>query len=296
MEKLNFETFSARLNEVKWFKEESDYAAFSGLVDTISGEEGRPWLDALLDAVCVEEDYEAYESLYNAIWRFPDEMSASALAEALPQLARRMNRAAFQVWRFYIPVPQNEERKAAFIRAALLWSDEDKKLGRKTIATWLQVSASDEKAWTPIYKSLGGKALKTVPTDPIPDEYGWPDTLKERLAVWRALPPDKTNEKVFWFGSEAAWRGDLPHIIEALALRHGAKWRDILVWLNPMSFFARDLYPVFIETLANAPETIRDRALDNIKKVRVAMYTDICDRLKPFGVSHGKASWPGTRS
>ncbi|MCL2147785.1 MAG: hypothetical protein FWH47_00365 [Methanomassiliicoccaceae archaeon] len=293
---MDIEVFQAELEKVKRFEQDEDYYAFVRLTDHITGNEEIGWLDCLLDAICVEDDYGTYESLYNAIWRFPCDMAAKRLAEYLPDLQRRMSHAPFQVWRFYIPIPQKEQSASAFLEAASAWDDKERRTGMDAMKAWCMLSGGDEKAWGPIYEALGGKLPKAVPVDPIPDAYGWPDALKERVEEWRALPPDKNSVRVFWFGGKETrmeeWRADLPRIVEALALRHGEKWRDINVWQNPFSFFARELYPDFVEAMAKAPEDIRDRAVSNIKKARPRNYTDMCDKLKAYGIVPGKAIWP----
>jgi|GEM_PF-1710927 len=288
---MDINEFRAQMEAVKWFKKDEDYHEFSRLVDGITGKEDIEWLDCLLDSICVEDDYGPYESLYNAIWNFPPDAAGKRLAEYLPVLQHRMSHAPFQVWRFYIPVPQQEESAAAFVSAALQWNKGDSEIGRNTIKAWCEQSASDETAWMPMFIRLGGKPFEAVPVDPISDSYNWPDELKQRLAVWRDLPAEKNSEKVFWFGGKSThmeqWRLDLPHIVEALALRHGKKWRDVNVWMNPFGTFGKALYPEFVDAIANAPEDVRDRALANIRKSRKATYYDLCERLKAKGVSIG---------
>ena len=293
---MNINEFRTQMEAVKWFEKDEDYRKFDELVETITGEEDIEWLDCLLDSICVEDDYGPYESLYNAIWRFPADMAGKRLAEYLPALSRRMSHAPFQVWRFYIPVHQKEASVAAFTESALKWNSEDLKTGRDTIESWCKQSSHDEEAWMPIYQKLGGKSFEPVPVDPILDSYDWSEELKQRLAVWRDLPAGKNSEKVFWFGGKTThmeqWRSDLPHIVEALALRHGEKWRDVNVWMNPFGTFGKALYPEFAEAFANAPEDVRNRALANIKKAREATYEDLCEKFKACGIVPGKADWP----
>ena len=293
---MNINEFRTQLEEVKWLKQDDDYEKFDRLIKSVTGTEGTEWLDCLLDAICVEEDYGVYELLWNAIWRFPRDVAAKRLAECLPALQRRMSHEPSQVWRFYIPVPQNEQSTSAFLDAALKWNKEDLKTGLDTLKAWCELSGSDEQAWTPIYQKLGGTLPKAVPVDPVPDSYDWPPALKERLEKWRALPPDKNSERVFWFGGHEThmeeWKADLPRIVEALALRHGAKWRDTTVWINPLRFFAKNLDPDFIVALAKAQEDVRNRALANIKKARPATYNQLSEKLKACDIVPGKAIWP----
>ncbi len=294
---MNFETFQAALEKVKYFKADEDYAAFDKLIESITGTEDIQYLNCLLDAICVDDDYGPYEGLYNAIWRFPIETTATRLAQYLPTLQLRMGHAPFQVWRFYIPASQTEEATAAFLKTAGEWTEAEREITMPILEKWCLQSARDEEAWAPIYKKLGGKLPKRPPVDPVPEEYGWSPELQERLAVWRALPAGKNNEKVFWFGGHEThteeWITDIPHIIEALALRQGEKWRDIMVWLNPFSFFAQNLYPLFIEELSKTPMGIRNRALSNIKKARKPYYENVCKRLaEEYGITIENPNWP----
>jgi len=292
---MNINEFRKKINAVKWFKKDNDYHEFDELVSSITGKEDIEWLDCLLDSICVEDDYGPYENLYNAIWRFPPDIVGKRLAEYLAILSCRMNRAPFQVWRFYIPVPQQKTSTTAFLNAALQWNRDDLGIGLSAIEKWCLQSARDEEAWSDICQKLGGQLPESVTIDSVPDTYEWSDSMKERLEVWRGLPPGKTNEKVFWFGGHSThfeeWQSDLPHVVEALALRHGKKWRDIVVWLNPLSFYAKVLYPEFIEALAKSPEDVRNRALANIKKARKHTYDDLCKNLKKEGIIPSEAVW-----
>jgi len=294
---MNINDFRKKLDAVKWLKKDEDYDAFVKLIDIVEGTEPPEWLDCLLDAICVEDDYGPYEHLYNVIWRFPRDTVVKHLAESLPTLQRRMKHAPFQVSRFYIPVPHNEKSKAEFVKAALLWNKEDAKIGRDTLKTWCIENAEDEQAWGEILRKLGGRLPKPLPMDPIPTQYKWPDILIERLTAWRTPPAAENSERVFWFGGKDShmeeWRSDLPRIVEALALRHGEKWREIKVWLNPLFIsFGKKLYPEFVETIAKSPEDIRNRALENIKKVMPkGTYENLCKELLAYGIIPGKAIW-----
>ena len=293
---MDINEFRAQMGKVKLFEKDEDYHEFDRLTTSITGKEDIAWLDCLLDSICVEDDYGPYEGLYNAIWRFPIATAGKRLGEYLPALQRRMAHAPFQVWRFYIPIPHEKESTDAFLEAAAQWNSEDLKLGLDTIKAWITQSGRDEKEWAPLYQKLGGKLPTQTPVDPIPDEYQWPAALIERVTNWRALPPDKNNVRVFWFGGHEThieeWKSDFPRIIEALALRHGNKWRDINVWINPFGTFARKLYPDFVEAFAKAPEDIRNRALANVKKARKHTYDDICKYLSEKGITVGKEVWP----
>lgn len=282
----DFNAWSAALGAVQNFEHDEDYQKFDMLVNTVTGKEDERVLRRLIDAVCVEYDNGPYEGLHNAIWRFPGPMVSRVLGEVLPAFQRRMGFAPFQVWRFYLPLGETPENIQAFIAAAQSWNTEDAELGLATLQQWCTDRYKDEVQWTPVVVALGGRPLPRTPTDPPPED--WPQVYKDKLAAWRALPPDDTSLKVFWAGSkaenEATWKSDLPLLVQALALRHGPKWRDVKVWLNPLSFFARSLWPHFIEAMANADPQIRNRALANITRTNAPYAQNIQRELQELGI------------
>ena len=293
---MTINEFRVQIDAVKWFEKNEDYQEFDKLVSIVTGNEGLVWLDCLLDAICVKDDYGPYEGLYNAIWSFPLDIVGRRLAEYLPMLSQRMRHAPFQVWRFYIPVPQQEQSSMAFLETARMWSKDELTIGRGAIQEWCQRSAHDEKAWASIYRNLGGRLPKAPPIDAVPDSYDWPVELQQRLAAWRALPAEKNSVRVFWFGGSdtnfETWRADLPHVVEALALRHGEKWRDVNVWMNPFGTFGKSLYTEFVEAFVNASEDVRNRAMANVKKARKSTFDDLCDKLKSYDIQVARAVWP----
>ena len=293
---MNLKQYKQELDKVKNFLSNEDYEKFDNLVNSIKGDEGIEFLDCLLDSVCVEDDYGPYESLFNTIWRFPDSMVGRKMGEYLPSFQQRMSFAPFQVWRFYVILPKYAESRKAFLSAASNWDDEERKIGMNTILDWILGSANAEKEWAPIYQKLGGKLPDPIPTDPIPDEYNWSKELINKLEQWRKLPAGNTSEKVFWSGGKETqmdeWREDLPRIIEAISLRQGNKWRDVKVWLNPLSFFAKSLQHDFVEALSRTPKEIRDRAFANIERANKGAYDYYSEMLmEEFDISIGSASW-----
>lgn len=276
---MDFATFQMELNAVKHFDNDEDYEKFDRLIETVEGTEGIQWLHCLLDAVCVEDDFGPYEGLHNAIWRFPPEMVGGHLGEYLPSFQRRMSFAPFQVWCFYIPICQIAESQNAFIAAALQWNEADRKLALETMLNWSDNSAREEAEWAPVLQALGYVHPAPQAASPIPSH--WPKPLQEKMQLWRQQPPDITQKKVFWEGGKAAngdqWQRDLPYLVEALSLHHGAKWRDIKVWLNPFGTFANYLLGDFEQAFSQASPAVQNQALIHIKKVRPQLYQKLKD-------------------
>ena len=103
MTKIDFSDWSGKLEVVWDLKTGEDCKAFWELMDMIAGSEDLQFADKLIDAVKLSEDNEVYESLYNALWSFPEDKIGQLLAKRLPEFQRRMGKHN-QVSRFYIPI------------------------------------------------------------------------------------------------------------------------------------------------------------------------------------------------
>ncbi len=107
---------------------ERRFNRFVQLVDMVNGKETQLVFQTLVDAIRMPEDYGAYESIHNALWKFPPEHFAEYFVGALPKLIRRMSRHD-QVARFLGPLNGNGRRKylPAFVAALSSASPSDKK-------------------------------------------------------------------------------------------------------------------------------------------------------------------------
>ena len=260
MTKSDFEIWSAELSEVEKLIEDEHFNCFSKLTDKITGKEDVAFLRRLIKAVCVVDDFGVYEGLYNAMWLFPGDLTAAELARALPGWA-----VPEQV-QFFYPILHTPERLDAFIQTALQWNTDERQLGCKFIYSWSWHNQKDEEGWKPVLKVLDWELVPEMPEDSIPKN--WPLELQEKLASWRELPPGNISKKVFWEGKDReVWRNELPFLMEALSLSQGKKWRDIKAWLNPFHYFAKELYPDFLDMFEKVSSTMRERAIVNIKRI-----------------------------
>ena len=260
MNKSDFEEWSAKLSEVQGLTEDEHFKCFDELTGAITGEEDVVFLRRLIEVVYVEDDFGVYEGLYNAVWRFSGEVTAVELARALPRWVVPSQNS------FFRPILHTPERLNAFIQTALQWKVDERQHGCKHIFSWSWHSAKDEEDWKPVLTALGSELVPAMPEDSVPEH--WPPELQEKLSAWRELPPENTSKKVFWQGRDRdVWRSELPWLIEALSISQGKKWRDIKVWLNPFTVFAKELYHYFLDSFAKTAPDVRERALANIKRL-----------------------------
>lgn len=107
---------------------ERRFNRFVQLVDMVNGKETQLVFQTLVDVIRMPEDYGAYESIHNALWKFSPEQFAEYFVGALPKLIRRMSRHD-QVARFLCPLNGHGRRKylPAFVAALASASRSDKK-------------------------------------------------------------------------------------------------------------------------------------------------------------------------
>jgi hypothetical protein len=68
---------------------ECSFDRYVELVNSVSGSEGVDVAKALIESMQVRHDYGAYQSTFSALWKFPEQILASAVALTLPDLIRR---------------------------------------------------------------------------------------------------------------------------------------------------------------------------------------------------------------
>ena len=107
---------------------------FTELVKQVKGDEGSAAFLSLIDAVRAPEDYGAYESLHNALWRFPPEILGPQMVRALPQLIERMGQFD-QVERFLVPLAGWGKRNYApvFLKALNAAPSEEQQAIRRAL-------------------------------------------------------------------------------------------------------------------------------------------------------------------
>lgn len=120
------------------------------LVDMVNGKETQEVFQTLIDSVCVPEDYGAYETVHDAIWKFPPDHFAEYFVAALPKFIRRMAKHD-QVTRFLSPLTGHGRRKylPAFVSALESAPPAD----RKTILNFIK--KNDELGDVSLYENKG---------------------------------------------------------------------------------------------------------------------------------------------
>lgn len=256
----NFETWSIELEKVWDLKTEEACVKFSDLMYSLNGDEDISYLNKLIDAVRLKEDFGLYESLYNAIWVFPPKLAGKTLAKRLPEFQKRMGKYD-QVFRFYIPISNNEEILNTFLEEAKNWTTAEKRTALSAIKNW---SVEDED-WETVLEKLGKTVSKTK-EDTIP-EY-WDENWKKRFEDGRKKGGEYSISGIFWKKGKKEWLADLDFLMEVLALNLGKDWRQIDTMTNALWFFAKTtVYPTLVEKLKELPIEKQTKILDNIKKV-----------------------------
>ena len=167
--KSDFETWSAKLSEAQGLREDVHFKCFDELTGAITGEEDVAFLRRLIDSICVEDDFGVYEGLYNAMWRFPGEVTAIELALALPKWVVPNQNS------FFRPIFHTPQRLEAFTQTALQWKADVRRQGCKHIFSWSWHSAKDEEDWKPVLAALGSELVPAMPEDSVPEH--WPPEL-----------------------------------------------------------------------------------------------------------------------
>jgi len=266
----NFENWSSELEKVWNLKNDSDFDIFRDLMYSLKGTEDVEYLNKLIDSAKLQDDYGAYESLFNAIWVFPLEVVGEVLAKRLPEFQRRMGKYD-QVFRFYLPIPTDPKILNAFLEEAKSWNTSDKRTAISAIKKW---SVEDEE-WETVLEKLGKPVSKTA-EDPIPEE--WNDSWKKRLENARKGSGEFCISDIVWRKGKKEWLEDLDFLIELLALNHGKNWRQIDTMTNPFWGFAyTTIYPTFIERFRLLPAEKQTKILENIKRVNKKKYKDLVE-------------------
>lgn len=213
MKTINFENWCIILEKVWDLKTQEDCVKFSGLMYSLKGNEGTTYLEKLIDSVRLKEDYGVYEGLYNAIWVFPSKIVGQVLSMRLPEFQKRMGKHD-QVFRFYIPIPTNEEALNSFIAQAKKWTTSEKRTTLSVLKKW----SIEDDDWEKVLEKLG-KPISKITEDPIP-EY-WNESWKTRLEGARKKNDEYSISSLFWKKGKKEWLEDLDFLIEVLALNQG---------------------------------------------------------------------------
>lgn len=272
MNQQKFTAWSDELEAVWDLRTEEDYKRFSKIMSAVTGHEEDIYLEKLIDAIRLKEDFGAYESLYNAIWSFPSNVASKCLARRLPALQKMMGKYD-QVSRFYIPVTHDGVYQP-FVEQAALWSSSEKKSAIIALKKW----AVENESWETLLEKLGYEPKKTS-EDAIPDE--WDNAWKERLTEGRARTGEYSISSIFWKKGKPDWLQDLDFLIEMLSLDHGKNWRQVDAMTTPLWGFARTtIYPLFIQKLKMLPEAKIKKILHNIKRVNKLKFEGLTIALK----------------
>ncbi len=255
-----FENWSIELEKVWNLKTAEDCKKFSALLYSLNGDEEISFLNKLIDSIKLEEDFGLYESLFNAIWAFPANLTTQTLVKRLPELHKRMGKYD-QVFKFYIPISNNNELLNTFIEEAKQWTSTERKTSLTALKNW----SIENEDWEQILEKLGNP-IEKVKEEPIP-EY-WDESWKIRLAEARKNEGEYSISNLFWKKGKKEWIEDLDFLIEVLALNQGKNWRQVDTMTNALWFFAKTTtYPLFIEKLKRLPKEKQIRILNNIKRV-----------------------------
>lgn len=272
MRKTNFENWSIELEKVWDLENEAACVMFSQLMYSLTGNEEVRFLNKLIDAVRLKDDYGLYESLYNAVWVFPPNLIGETLAQRLPEFQKRMGKFD-QVSRFYIAIPINEVVQNAFLEEAKNWTIAEKRTSLSALNNWY----IEDENWSFVLDKLGKPSVNTK-ADPIPDH--WDDNWKKRFETGRKKGGAFSISDIFWKKGKKVWLEDLDFLIETLGLNLGKDWRQIDTMTNPLWFFAKTtVYPLFVEKLKKLPCEKQVKVLDNIKKVNKQKYKQLNEEL-----------------
>ena len=201
MSKTNFNNWSLEFEKVWDLKTDSDCKKFNELTYSLKGNEGVKYIEKLVDAVKLKDDFGLYESLYNAIWMFPKNIVGQVLAKKLPELQKRMGKHD-QVFRFYLPIPNNNNALNSFIKEANQWTTSEKRTAISAIKKWI----IDVENWEPILEKLG-KPITKSKEDPIPEE--WNENWKIKLQNGREKGGEFCISEILWKGDKKQWFEDL---------------------------------------------------------------------------------------
>lgn len=270
--KIDFENWNTELEKVWSLKTEEDCVKFSDLMYSLKGNEGVSYLNKLIDAVRLKEDFGLYESLYNAIWAFPPKFVGQVLAKRLPEFHKRMGKFD-QVFRFYISIPNDEDALNAFLEEAKNWTITEKRTSLSALKNWLV----EDENWETVLEKLGKPITKTK-EDAIP-EY-WEEIWKKRFEKGRKKGGEYSISGIFWKKGKKEWIEDLDFLMEVLALNLGKDWRQIDTMTNPLWFFAKTtVYPIFVQKLRESSIEKQTRILDNIKKVNKQKFKQLSEEI-----------------
>lgn len=270
--KTNFENWNTELEKVWNLKTEEDCVKFSDLMYSLNGDEDETYLNKLIDTVRLKEDFGLYESLYNAIWAFPPELVGQILAKRLPEFQKRMGKSD-QVFRFYIPIPNNEDTLNGFIEEAKNWTTTEKRTSLSAIKNWFV----EDEEWETVLKKLG-KTISKPKEDAIP-EY-WEENWKRRFEDGRKKGGEYSISGIFWKKGKKEWLEDLDFLMEVLALNLGKDWRQIDTMTNALWFFAKTtVYPIFVQKLKELSIEKQSKILDNIKKVNKKKFKQLSEEI-----------------
>ncbi|MCD8401424.1 hypothetical protein [Tenacibaculum finnmarkense] len=272
MSKIDFDSWSLEFEKVWNLKTDSDCKKFSELTYSLKGNEGVRFLEKLIDSVKLKDDFGLYESLYNAIWLFPDNIIGQVLAKKLPEFQKRMGKHD-QILRFYLPIPNNKNVLNSFLKEANKWSTSEKRTAISAIKKWV-IEIED---WESILEKLG-KPITKRKEDPIPEE--WNENWKIKLQKGREKGGEFCISEILWKGGKKQWLEDLDFLIEMLSLNHGKHWRQIDNMTNPLWMYAkRIVYPTFVDTLKKIPLEKQNKILENIKRVNKHKYKTLNEEI-----------------
>ncbi|MGC3953077.1 MAG: hypothetical protein QM804_02290 [Propionicimonas sp.] len=229
----------------------------------MTGEEGPAVIEAVLWSVHPIDDYGIYEAAYSALRDFPRAEFGRVAAEVAPAwLARHADVDRLGI--ALLEVAYDDEAQAAFIEASARWDAAQRTAMTTAIESWNR----EEEGWEPVLAALG-RVAPTNDFDPIPAD--WPASWRTAAEAFRS-----TGAVNRAWADERDLPANFDRVLALLELGHGARWREVTDFLNPLFLRRRDQLPAFVRALAALPEPRRERVLAAVHRSR----PDAAERLR----------------
>ncbi len=256
---MDLARWSAELEGAWSLDSPEHFRRFSHLMDSLTGEESESYAEKLINSIRVPEDLGAYESLYNALWRFPPESIAALLAQNLPSLQRRMGKYD-QVSRFLIPIASSAPLREVFWAKARDYTPSERRTVKNAVQEW----SREDPVWEALGEGLGVQSLAPPEETPPPS---WPPLWQKRLAKALKEGGEYCVSGLFWKGTLKRWIEDLDFLLAVLSLDLGPHWRQVDPMTNPLWFYSRStVYPLFLEKLRQLPREQQQKILASVSR------------------------------
>ncbi|OYD61031.1 hypothetical protein [Rhodococcus sp. OK302] len=220
-------------------------------------------IDAILWSLHPLDDYGIYEAAYSLLSQADSATGGAATTRVLPNwLESRGDHESIRIGSMF--VTGSEDATRAFLTVTDNWGDAQRALVRRTLGRWVR----EDEEWEPIHEALGGTNRKPV-LDPIPDD--WPEDWRSAAEAFREsgrVDHAWTNEKDF--------PSNFDRVFAIMELGHGARWREVPDFLNPLLMRRRNELPKFIGALAALADDRREHIVTAVN----AAHPDTAEYLR----------------